>query len=115
MTRRHISTKLRVIVFERAGGRCSICRLKIDAGQDWDLSHDIPLALGGADDETNWSPAHRRCHRTITREEDMPRIAKAKRSQAVHIGAKRSKNPMPGGKRSSWRKRMNGTVERREG
>jgi 5-methylcytosine-specific restriction endonuclease McrA len=46
--------------------------------------------MGGADDETNLRPAHKRCHlrKTVT---DVAAIAKAKRIEAKHIGATRPK------------------------
>lgn len=87
--RRSLSTSARVRIFDAHRGICSICRMKIDAGQEWDVSHEVPLAIGGSDTPDNMRPAHRRCHRAITREQDLPRIAKAKRQRASHIGAKR--------------------------
>lgn len=86
--RRRISTKDRVALFEREGGICHLCKGLVHAGEAWDVSHDIPLELGGADDEINWKVAHRKCHREHTRTVDVPNIAKAKRMQARHIGAK---------------------------
>jgi 5-methylcytosine-specific restriction enzyme A len=45
----------------------------------------------------------------------VPRIAKAKRQQRAHLGAKaRKSRPIPGSRASGLRKRMDGTVERRE-
>lgn len=88
MTRRNLSTRDRVKVFNAAGGVCHLCGMKIDAGQEWDVSHAIPLAIGGQDDFSNMLPAHRRCHRQHTAQNDAPRIAKTKRQYAMHIGAK---------------------------
>jgi 5-methylcytosine-specific restriction enzyme A len=89
-TRRRVSTKARLALFAREGGKCHLCGGIVQAGEAWDLSHEIPLALGGADDETNWRVAHRKCHRSHTAENDAPNIAKAKRREAAHIGAKAS-------------------------
>ncbi len=109
MTRRHISTKARVAVFERHKETCHLCAGRINAGEEWDISHAIPLAIGGADDESNWLPAHRKCHRLHTASVDAPRIAKTKRQYAAHIGAKApSRNPLPGSKASGWKRKMNG-------
>lgn len=63
---------------------------------------------------SNRYPAHKACHRRETAERDLPQIAKAKRRLARHIGAYRSRRPMPGSKASGLRKRMDGTVERRQ-
>lgn len=87
MTRRRLSTKARVSIFTRANGICHLCGGKIMPGEAWDVSHEIPLALGGADDESNMRPAHRKCHRAWTAEHDQPAIARAKRREAKHIGA----------------------------
>jgi hypothetical protein len=37
-------------------------------------------------------------------------IAKVKRKHQKHIGAARSKSPLPGGRLSKWKRRMDGTV-----
>ena len=109
MKRQSISPMRRLKLFEDAGGICYLCGLKIQAGQLWDVEHRIPLALGGADNETNMSPAHKSCHAPKT-VEDFGRIAKAKRQKAKHFGMNRPSNPMPGSRASKWRKRMDGTV-----
>lgn len=95
--RRRLSTRDLVALFSREAGVCHLCKLAIAPGQQWDVSHDRPLELGGADDETNWKVAHRKCHREHTSAVDIPAIAKAKRSEAAHIGARRRpKQPIAG-------------------
>jgi 5-methylcytosine-specific restriction endonuclease McrA len=93
-------------IWEREGGYCHLCQGLIKVGDKWEIEHVIPLALGGADDESNMALAHKRCHASKTIE-DVHRLAKAKRQRAKHIGAKR---PISW---SKWRKRMDGTVERK--
>lgn len=113
--RRRWSTKERVALFLKHDGICHICGGRIAVGEAWEVSHDTPLELGGADDDTNAKPAHEKCHRRITAEQDIPRIAKAKRRQARNIGARApSLHPMPGGKRSKWKRKMDGTIVRRQ-
>lgn len=115
MTRRPISRTERVRIFEAARGICSICGEKIDGARErWDVSHEVPLALGGADDAGNMRPAHERCHRRHTAEVDAPAIAKAKRVRAKHIGARAQPiRPLPGGKKSQWKQTIaNGWVRR---
>jgi 5-methylcytosine-specific restriction enzyme A len=86
--RKRLSTTARAKLFERMSGRCHLCDQRVQAGEAWDVSHEIPLAIGGADDETNWAVAHRKCHRVHTATIDAPRIAKTKRQRAMAIGAK---------------------------
>jgi len=89
--------------------------MKVSPGEEWDVSHDIPLEAGGKDDESNWLVAHRKCHRVHTSTVDMPLIAKVKRIHQNHIGAKlKSRNQLPGSKGSQWKKKMDGSVVRRE-
>ena len=73
----------------------------------------IPIAMGGEDTPANMFPAHERCHRDYTRTVDAVEIARAKRREARHLGAKRTSRPIPGSRASGLRKRMNGEVERR--
>lgn len=112
--RRHIGERERVAIFQAANGVCHLCNGKIQAGQAWEVSHDIPLELGGADDASNMLPAHKKCHRHHTATVDIPAIAKAKRREARHIGAKPpSRNPLPGSKTSRWKRKMNGSIVER--
>jgi 5-methylcytosine-specific restriction protein A len=111
MTRQRLSTRQRVDLFHRHGGACHMCGGEIYAGQEWDVSHAIPLELGGADDASNMAPAHRKCHRAHTAAVDVPAISRAKRREAAFIGAKApSRNPLPGGRRSALKRKMNGQV-----
>ena len=96
------------------GGICHLCSMKIVPGEDWDVSHDIPLEAGGKDDATNWLVAHRKCHRIHTSTVDAPLIAKVKRIHQKHVGAKKSRTPMPLGRNSAFKRKMDGTVVRRE-
>ena len=86
-TRRKISTRERVKIFERNGGRCHLCSTTVQPGQEWHVSHEIPLECGGADDDQNRKVAHATCHRSHTAKVDAPLIAKVKRQHAKHIGA----------------------------
>lgn len=89
MSRRSLTAKERWRLFTLHGGICHFCEGKIDGAREaWDISHDVPLELGGADDDTNRKPAHRKCHRAHTAAVDQPNIAKAHRRELKHIGAK---------------------------
>lgn len=115
--RRHWSTRARAALFMAHGGICHLCGGKIHATEAWDVSHETPLELGGADDDTNAKPAHRKCHRVHTAETDIPAIAKAKRNEARHRGFKAaSRTPLPFSRNSRLKKKLDGTVvDRRTG
>jgi len=85
--RKKRSTKERARIFSIHGGICHICKGKINAATEaWDISHDIPLAAGGKDDDKNSQPAHRKCHRTRTDKVDAPLIAKVRRQMHKNNG-----------------------------
>ena len=86
--RKKLTRTERVAVFKDNGGICDICGGKI-VGKKWDVSHRRPLAMGGADDKSNWFPAHRTCHRVETATKDIPAIGEAKRRDASHIGVRK--------------------------
>jgi len=108
--RKRLSTTERLALLERENATCHLCKGIIQPGQAWDVSHEIPLELGGADDDENRRAAHRKCHRVHTAAVDLPTIAKAKRNYAKHRGAAVSRQPMRGGRRDALKKRMDGTV-----
>ncbi len=76
MSRRRISTTERLAIFKRHRGICHFCHGKIAIAELWDLSHDIPLELGGEDGGDNLKPAHKACHRDHTAKVDLPTIAR---------------------------------------
>ena len=87
---------------------------KIDAGKAWDIDHIAPLALGGTNELKNLQILCKPCHRSKTSQSDIPRIAKTKRLKARHLGARSpSSRPIPGSRRSSWKRKLDGSVVRR--
>jgi hypothetical protein len=114
MKRVRITAKMRADIFLSRGGSCHLCSMKVVPGEDWDVSHDIPLEVGGKDDATNWFVAHRKCHRVHTSTVDAPLIAKVKRIHQKHVGAKKTRSPMPLGRNSKFKRKMDGTIVRRE-
>lgn len=110
--RRAWSTTVRMRVLARFGGLCQMCKRPTDE-RGFDLDHQVPLAIGGEDIEDNLRPLCRACHRLKTRG-DVGDIAKAKRREAKHLGGKApSRSPLPGGRGSPYRKKLDGTVVRR--
>ena len=108
------STSFRLSLFLKRKGLCSICSLKIDAGKAWDIDHIIPLGLGGTNEPNNLQILCKHCHHSKTSQSDIPRIAKTKRLKARHLGARPpSTRPIPGSRRSPWKRKMDGSVVRR--
>jgi hypothetical protein len=54
-----------------------------------------------------------RCHRWKTTHRDIPLAAKTKRQQKKHLGIKKPRAIIPGSRVSKWKRKFNGTVERR--
>lgn len=114
VTRKHRSTRERARLFALHRGVCHLCNGKINGAREaWDISHDIPLELGGADDDENSKPAHRKCHRKHTSEVDIPLIAKMKRREARNNGSESKRSSFQTNKNGPFKKKLNGQVERR--
>ena len=108
------STSFRLNLFLKRKGACAACTQKIEAGKSWDIDHILPLAMGGTNAPENLQILCRSCHRTKTTHYDVPRIAKTKRLKAQHLGARApSTRPIPGSRRSPWKRKMDGSVVRR--
>lgn len=89
--RKKLSVKERLEVLVSGGGKCCFCREKITGA--FDVSHRVPLALGGLDEPDNREPAHPDCHKAHTRGVDIPNIARAKRRNAKQIARKGEERP----------------------
>lgn len=107
--RKRLTDKQRLEMFVRHDGRCCICGGKIDGVHEmWD-EHVNPLWLNGDNSAENRAPAHVRCARTKTAAEATKR-AKGRDVAERHFGAKRSKRPMPFGRRSGKKRKMDGSI-----
>lgn len=93
--------------------RCNICGFIVEAGAAWEISHiGAPAALGGEE----VGVAHVACNRRHGSEIVVPMVAKVKRQRRRHLGISGpglSSRPMPCGRRSKWKKKMDGSVVRR--
>jgi hypothetical protein len=112
-TRKRVSTTARTAFFLKKKGVCYLCGGPVKPGEAWDIEHVIPFQMGGADDESNWEVAHNKCHAAKTKD-DVGNIAKAKRREARHLGAKVSRSPMPFGRKSKFKRKMDGSIVLRE-
>lgn len=114
--RRPLTPTQRLKLFEAFQGRCVLCDRKIEAGEPWIDEHLRALGLGGTNAMDNRGPAHKVCAdlKTHGQDGDIARIAKAKRQKMRHIGVKTRKGPpIPGSKDSPWKRKMDGTLVRR--
>jgi hypothetical protein len=84
--RKPLTPTQRLKLFESEGGKCCICGLKI-VGKFID-EHKRALGLAGGNEMDNRGVAHPKCAEVKTREEDMPRIVKAKAQKRAAHGIK---------------------------
>ena len=97
-------------VLNRYGKICQCCFTEIVGHVE--IDHLVALVNGGGNKETNLVPLHPKCHAIKTRRDVWVKALDAKR-EVKRRGFKKQRNPMPGSRASGWRKRMDGTVERR--
>lgn len=115
--RKRMTPRQRLAIWERDRGVCALCSQAINGVKEkWIVEHMIALELGGADDESNMAVVHKTCadEKTNGSKGDHAMAAKAKRVKRRHLGIKETKNPLPGSKGSKWKRRMDGSVVRRE-
>lgn len=108
-----IPPRVRLRVFERFGGVCQLTGRKIMVGDQWDCDHARALVNGGEHRESNLQPVLRAAHRKKTAE-DVKLKAKADRVRKKHLGLHAPKSTLPGSKGSKFKRRIDGTVERRD-
>lgn len=108
--RREFPAKVKVAAYERSGGRCESCTAPLAVGK-FHYDHRVPDALGGEPTLENCDVLCNACHGAKTASQDVPAIAKAKRREARHIGAKaRTRSPLTGGRDSKFKRKLDGTV-----
>lgn len=87
------------------------CNLPLGYGVEFD--HDLEAELGGDNSLENCRAICIACHRFKTRQGTRD-LRKADRARDKASGAmKRKSRPMPGSRDSQWKRRMDGTTERR--
>jgi hypothetical protein len=123
MGRREFTKPTRREALKRAKGRCEAvgewyglepgkrCETPLAHGVEFD---HVDLDANSRDNSLeNCAAVCIPCHRHKTAKHDIPLAAKTLRQQDKFNGIRRSSRPLPGSKASGWRKRMDGTVERR--
>ncbi len=108
--RQEFPKRVKLQAWERANGKCEGCGALLRPGS-FDYDHTLPDTMGGEPTLDNCKVLCRGCHDQKTFKSDIPIIAKSNRVLARHAGIKRqSSRPLPGGRKSPWRKKMNGEV-----
>lgn len=116
--RLEFSKRTKLQALERSGGQCEYvdergerCPVVLQTGKV-EFDHIVPAALGGSADISNCCACCRAHHRAKTKK-DVATISKANRTRAAHWGAKTATRPLPGSKRSPWKRKLNGQVVKR--
>ena len=104
------SKKHRAIVFERDGGKCRECGCKLSP-DNWDCDHMHQKATGGDDHPDNYRALCKPCH-TVKSRKDAKVRAKIKRLRGETKQGPKAKIQNRGWD-TRYRKKFNGTVERR--
>jgi 5-methylcytosine-specific restriction enzyme A len=112
MSRREFPARVKIAAYERCSGACEGCGARLTVGK-FHYDHDTPDGLGGEPTLENCRVLCWACHAVKTRTGDVPAIAKAKRREAKFLGAKTSRTPMPFGRQSKFKRKLNGTIVRR--
>ena len=87
MKRKRRTGKQRLAILKANNHVCHLCGGGIQSGEKWEIEHVIALELSGDDSDENCRPAHAKCHKAKT-VQDAGDIAKAKRREVKHNGAK---------------------------
>lgn len=106
--------RVRLRIAERQGDQCALCTRAFSPKLPIQIDHKVPLILGGLNRESNLQAVCPYCHKAKSASEMKvkSKIAKA-RQDRLGIKSKPKGRPMPGTKASGWKKRMDGSVERR--
>lgn len=83
--RREFPKSVRLAAWNRCGGNCEGCGAKLYHGK-YQFDHERPDGLGGEPTLENCRVLCTACHGAKTHGEDRPRMAKADRQRAKHLG-----------------------------
>ena len=108
-----IPARVKLRTFERFGGRCASCGIKLGGSVGVEYDHVLALVLGGENAEDNLQPLCRPCHSTKTAG-DVKAKAKSARIRERHLGIKKPSR-FPGSRNSPWKAKIGGGWERRDG
>lgn len=79
--------RVRLRIFERAGGKCEECGRKLGPADKWDVDHTLAIINGGENRERNACIKCEWCH-PIKTAKDVAQKSKSYRVRAKHNGVK---------------------------
>lgn len=118
--RLEFTDKTKTAAFWAAGGCCQSCGIKLRDGMRKEYDHIKTAFHGGDNSVENCQVLCGACHDAKTRDMNsnasvmsMPKSRRMRRAMAGQSGRTKSR-PIPGSRRSKWRKKVNGQTEFRE-
>ncbi|WP_425087808.1 HNH endonuclease [Stappia sp.] len=105
--------RVRLRVFQNAGGCCHACTRKITASDRWDCDHVVALINGGQNRESNLAPICGNCHPTKTAA-DVAVKSKTYHKAAKAAGVKRKRSSFQTSRDGRWKAKIGGGVVPRD-
>lgn len=99
-------------IAERYGRKCAHCGNAIGGGVKMAMDHITALINGGSNSEDNLQPLCIPCHADKTKV-DVALKSKTADIAKKHLGIIRPKGNWGAGRNSKWKRKMDGTTERR--
>lgn len=114
MSRKEFSKTIKGQAAKRAAGHCEECGKKLRVGE-FHYDHIVADGLGGTPTLDNCMVLCLPCHKDKTHLHDNPIMQKADRQRkSIGMGIKTRKGlPMIGSRDSDWKRKMDGSLERR--
>mgnify|MGYP001605238856 CR=1 FL=1 len=109
-----IPARVRVRVFQSQDGCCAECGKKMAVcGEPFEIDHTTALVNGGENRESNLRALCGPCHKSKTRA-DVAEKSTVARKRRKHLGNRTTRQSLPGSRDSKWKRKIDGTVERRK-
>lgn len=106
-----VPPRVRLRVYDKFNGRCAGCGFSL-RGKPWICDHVIALINGGENRENNLQPLGDACCNKGKNKRDVAEKSRTYDVRSKHVGAKK-KSGFLTNKTGPFRKKMDGTVERR--
>jgi len=104
-----IPPRVKARIVERQGGKCAETGLIFGPKMAPEFDHIIALINGGQNRESNIQAICAWAHAQKTKQ-DVAQKSKNARVRSKHLGIHQAKSPLPGSRKSKWKRKVNGTV-----